>query len=246
MAIEKHNFEVSSIEANAEDIAAWLKKNAAEYFDDVICDTSDPSATFITCKTGTKASLSFAVGPNIDRYSESTLRITLENGGSSENAFGYAEAPGIYKKVGMVIQAVTTSTGIALVFDDNDHSIFITKTNLGTTGVFAVWRGIYIARSEADVLVFVSCDLINSTEVFGTWFPGTNSSYVNETIEIERYYWSKGKPTGLTVLVPYCFIGASYSPGMYLTPFSQYPGQNGVLDCGGVHYYYNGYTALKE
>lgn len=50
----------------------------------------------------------------------------------------------------------------------------------------------------------------------------------------------------MTTLVAFCFDGDKYAPNMFLTPFSQYAGQSGIIEIDGVKYVYNGYVALKE
>ena len=245
MALERHNFDVSTTENNIMDVVSWLNSNAKEYFSNV---TYDLETRFITCSTGTNARLTFGVEP--ENLSNGSLEIVLENGADNSSVCGNGRNPGGKAAVGKISYAVKTSTGIALEFTDGDHSIIITKSNLGTTSIFVVWYGITFSASTINIEVYFACDLINSTEVFGTNFgeaSTSNSSVLTSAINNGgRYYWSGNKPTGMTVFVPYCFIGDTYAPDMYLTPFSQYPRQKGILNCGGVNYYYNGYVALKE
>lgn len=242
MTLERHNFDVSTTENNIMDVVSWLNSNAKEYFSNV---TYDLDTRFITCSTGTNARLTFGV--EAEDTNTASLEIVLENGADNSSVCGNGKKPGGKVVVGKVSYAVKTSTGIALEFTDAIHSIMITKSNLGTTGIFVVWYGMSFGSSAVNIEVYFSCDLINSTEVFGTNFVDvSNVNMANSINAGGRYYWSGNKPTGMTVLVPYCFIGDTYAPDMYLTPFSQYPRQKGILNCGGVNYYYNGYVALKE
>lgn len=242
MKIEKHIFNVSSTAANIEDVTAWLQENASEYFDSISCDTS---TSFITCTTGTRASLSFAIGKIKELQ---TVKIVLENGAVNNKAHGSSgSSPGIDLDPGMITHGIKTSAGISLEYSSGKNNIIITKTNLGSTGIFVKWFGLLVYGNSVLTEIIESCDLIHSSEIQGTAFQSNDFSDKMVTAVTSGYYfWSNNKPTGLTMLVPFCFIGASYAPGMYLTVFSQYPKQTGNLICDGVEYYYNGYVALKE
>ena len=112
-----------------------------------------------------------------------------------------------------------------MLYMDDKYSIFITKSNAGTTAVYAKW--VDFNSSAYDYSKFMVADLINSEKIGTVNFKGTVIS------------------SDMTSLVPICFPSGTYAPKLFVTPYSQYVDYTGIIDVNGTKYAYDGYAALE-
>lgn len=212
MAYTKYYFSQASISDNANDVKNWLAENATEYFDSFNIHSGSFDSAVI-CGVGSTAKLYFQTTmPNNSTYN--SLIITLDSGLNIK----FQSSDGGAYKFTYVKYAIKSDNGIMLYMDEN-HSIIITKSNAGTTAVYAKWK----TNSSSNMVA----DLINS-----------------ETISTQNFS-SKVESNEITALAPLCFPSGIYAQKLFMTPYSQYVGYIGIIDINGTKYAYDGYAALE-
>lgn len=226
MAYTKYFFNQGSAQSNRDDVVNWLSENATDYFDSFEAEDNAPKSKtvrLVKCNIGDKTVLKFATySPAIGDYYNlyTTLYIsTLGGYTASETGMPYSN-----QEHTMARYAIKTDSGIMLYMDDS-HAIYITKSNAGTTAVYVKW-----VRSQTDsapVLCWKSADLSSSTRVDTT-------ALGDHVMEAD-----------MTSLGPVCFAGGTFAPDLYLTPYAQYKGRTGLIYVDGTVYAYDGYVGLK-
>lgn len=220
MGFVKYNFDQSSHANNQTDVKNWLAENATDYFDEVT--TLAASGCYsVKCTKGT-ASLEFATynGAFRDAYSNYTgLKVITSSGGTSSET----STPYDSQAFNCVEYALKSDAGIMLYMSTN-RAIFITKSNSGTTSVYAKW----MKGSTNETVVWKYADLINSSTI------GTADISAKVTLE------------QLTALVPFLFPDGVYSTNLFTQVYSQYKGTTAIVDIDGTKYATDGYVALSE
>lgn len=236
MAIEKHWFNVSDPVSNTNDVIAWLTENATEYFDTFekkFGDESNTSAIRMNTNSGAYVSINVNTSPGY-----SCVNVKL----NKNNTNGYVDSPYSFEKY--ISYAIKTSYGIALIGLSNNLRVFITKSNLGATAVYAMCKS-YKDSTSSESMQFIAGDLENSLSFQKT--PSIHSSRETANLINQGYYvWQNNGTSDLTVLAPFVFKSNSYAEHMFMTPFSQYPRTICQINLNGKNYFYDGYVALEE
>lgn len=236
MAIEKHWFNVSDPVSNANDVIAWLTENATEYFDTFekkFGDVSNTSAIRMNTNSGAYVSINVDTSPG-----HSCVDVKLNKNSMKD----YVSSPYSFEKY--ISYAIKTSYGIALIGLSNNLRVFITKSNLGATAVYAMCKS-YKDSTSSESMQFIAGDLENSLSFQKT--PSIHSSRETANLINQGYYvWQNNGTSDLTVLAPFVFKSNSYAEHMFITPFSQYPKTICQINLNGKNYFYDGYVALEE
>lgn len=236
MPIEKHFFAQTSTEANVTEVIAWLTENATEYFDTFekkFGDVSNTSAIRMNTNSGAYVSINVDTSPGY-----SCVDVKLNKNSTN----GSVASPYTFEKY--ISYAIKTSYGIALIGLSNNLRVFITKSNLGATAVYAMCKS-YKDSTSSESMQFVAGDLENSLSFQKT--PSIHSSSETANLINQGYYvWQNNGTSDLTVLAPFVFKSNSYAEHMFITPFSQYPRTICQINLNGKNYFYDGYVALEE
>ena len=199
-------------------------QNASDLYDWMLTNASEYfdeitfSSPLITCKVGDTDFL------KISTNNSQEMGITLPNGNGNMQTRPTAICRTAYK----------TSSGLAL-FMDNSTSIFVTKSDSGATCAVSV--GLWGFRKYR----IIGADVESSTGL--TQYPRTseeNFEYFSNLCD--RSFTNAGK----AALVPFTFDNGSYTPDLFLVPFSPFVGTRALLDLDGTKYVYDGCIALKE
>lgn len=230
MAINKTVFTGTTIADQRPQLLAWLTANTGEYFDSVAINANN---TYIECKIGDK--LAFQLGVGGSDMMSSQFVAHLANGGEC----GDSTRPTLYS------YGVKTSSGLYLQASDG-ADVFFTKSNQGSVAFVELhsFQSTYLCYAYAfgD---FAASTGFQNTNVVGC---GRNTSgvyYISSgTIAAQKKLYVNS--ADMTALVPVCFPGGTYAPSLFMTPFSQYRGTEGIYVIDGVKYWYNGAFALRE
>lgn len=218
MAHIKKFFDQGSGAANRTDVLNWLQENAADYF-----DSFAEEGLLIVCKIGETAVLKFAAyNPAVGSgYNGSTSIYMATLGGASVN-----EMRGAYdsNSSDFTEYAIKSDSGIMLHMS-NYHAIFITKSNAGTTSVYAKW--IEGGTASTPTLKWHGADLVNGTAI--------DSTDIGQRVVTAE----------MTSLGPVCLPGGLFTPGLFAAFYTQHKGTPGLIYVDGTVYAYDGYLALK-
>ncbi len=232
MAIEKTTFKSVNTNENLTEVQNWLTANATEYFDSFEIVEANCSIK-MSMATGAYVIITPGFSPLLQiRLADSKGNGSVSLGNKYSGAVGYIEC------------AFKSQHGIVLTTNANDFRIFITKSNAGSTSVYAMSK-VYINSTAAESWQMAAADLENSMSFTKTPYMHNNSSDTR-IINAGYYWWSNNSASDVTVLLPFVFKGGTYAPNMFITPFSQYPKMVCILDINGEKYFYDGYVALKE
>lgn len=229
MAIEKKVFKSVVPAENFIEVQNWLSVNAAEYFDSFNIDSSGITMNVNGSSVSVRPVGSLPV----------EIRLSSQNGGGSATLGRKYSGAKNY-----IEYAIKTGNGIVLITDENDFRIFITKSNAGSTSVYAMSK-VYVNNTSSESWQMIAADLENSKTFTKTPYQHSNSSE-SKIINAGYYWWSNNSASEVTVLLPFVFVGGTYAQNMFITPFSQYPKTVCILDINGEKYFYDGYVALKE
>ena len=150
MAIEKHWFNISDSVSNANDVISWLTENATEYFDTFEKKFGDESHTSaIRMNTNSGAYVSISIAPS---HGHQCVKVKLIN----NSDIGSINSPYTFNQY--ISYAIKTSYGIALIGFSNNLRVFITKSNLGATAVYAMCKS-YKDSTSSESMQFIAGDL---------------------------------------------------------------------------------------
>lgn len=222
MTFTKYSFNQSSLAANTDDVVSWLSENATEYFDSFRKDTPPDAYPLVVCTLGGVDVLKFSCHnpANPSNYTNIATLVVTTITGSSATEKGVPQANDAFS---YVKYALKSNSGIMLYMSDN-YTIYITKSNAGTTAVYVKWR----QSGTNGINVWKIADLVNSLTI----------STASLTSKVEQHE--------LTALIPLVFPSGTYSPALFLTPYTQYKGYTGIIDVDGTKYAYDGCVALSE
>lgn len=114
------------------------------------------------------------------------------------------------------------------------------KTNSGIY-LYSSYIRIFITKSDKDsTSVLLSCFSSNSSQKSYI----TDFGYSDKFVEVP--YTSAVVENDLTSFSPVVCRGGVSLPNLFITPFSEYVGNDCNLNCEGTEYVYDGYFALKE
>ena len=166
---------------------------------------------------------------NITCYVGETPALTLGFDGTAKNikiTLTNGVVYSAYPTINLWRYAVKTSKGLFLIMDYN--SLFIAKSSADTTAI--LFRG---QESNSTINMFYKCaDIVHSTAMYEFLYSSSNTI----------------KAAGLTAFVPIP-LGAdieSYTPDVYITPYTQYKDVTSKLTANGREYFYNGIIALGD
>jgi hypothetical protein len=227
--MQKYYFKQTEAVANATEVADWLAENASEYFDSFEVDTTSngsygTSHPLVACKINDVVVLAFAASNPGGLSSAVTKVKTLQLstlGGKTAGPFGVQNSDSVHTYA-HTVYAIKTDYGIMLYFSD-DYSIFVTKSDAGTTAIHAEW---YYQVGGTEFYKYYTVDVVNDPAI---------SVFTADTVQ----------QSSLTSLCPIVFTGGTYAPNMFVTPYTQHKGTTGHINVAGVGYLYNGYVALK-
>lgn len=208
MAITRTDFTGTTQAANAPEVLAWLQANAAEYFDTIAADENGN----VSCKIGETTVLLLGFDGN------TSSQVTLINGTSITH----------HEKNDRFTYAIKTSNGVYLN-SYNFGSVFITKSNKGTTAV--AWN----FKTSMDNYGYLFADFTYSPDFYrpiaGSW-------------DVARNTWVHAAP--LTALTPAVFNGGCYAPNLFITTLSEYTLIKCIFSIDGTEYASDGVLALKD
>lgn len=209
--------------SNFNAIYTWLVSNISGYFDTIEKDDNVEHGT-IYLKIGGVTKLRLANPTATDGFAADIYSTTI--------------AHTTVNSLKLIDKAYKTDYGFCLINSSNNRAIFVSKDSNNDT--FILGFGV---NDSIHKIVFTSS---TSERVFyAHWNFGIKYLMIYRWNQL---YNGQNLTTGITqktMLEPLMTYEGSYTPNLFLTPYSQYTGTVGIITIDGTDYVYNGYCALK-
>ena len=227
MAIVKTTFTGQTLAAQKPELLAYLRENAADYF-----DTINDDALSIKCYVGNTVALLIGMNGTVTR------QVTLTNGqnihtSDGETGGGSTMHAALFRYAKKTANGVllATASGKILGADVGYTFLFITKNELGDTCIL----GTLAAGNYQTPCYYFGADIKNDATIY---------NYIANVTWANRSQLSRSAPG--TALTPAIFSGGHYAPNAYLATFNQYALTECDISINGKSYASDGVCMLSD